>query len=74
VWTSRIDAVEDVSVPAGKFTRCLRLDLQIRDEKLGTVLARIQMWLARGVGMVKRQGQFFGVFYVQQLTSHTLAP
>jgi hypothetical protein len=72
LWTSKIDAIEDVAVPAGKFAKCIRIELVIKDEKLGTVLAKINMWLAPGVGMVQRKGQFFGVFYVQQLTSFTL--
>ena len=69
IWTTAFDAIEDVSVPAGKYPKCARLALSIKDEKLGTVLAKINMWLAPNVGMVKRQGQFFGVFYVQQLTA-----
>jgi hypothetical protein len=72
LWTSKIDAVEDVAVPAGKFAKCLRIELVIKDEKLGTVLAKINMWMAPNVGMVQRKGQFFGVFYVQQLTAHQL--
>jgi hypothetical protein len=72
IWTTRFDALEDVAVPAGKYPKCARLELVIKDEKLGTVLAKMNMWLAPGVGMVKRQGQFFGVFYVQQLTAVTL--
>jgi hypothetical protein len=71
LWTTAIGAIEDITVPAGTYKGCARLELQIKDEKLGTVLAKMNMWLAPGVGMVKRQGQFFGVFYVQQLTKFT---
>jgi hypothetical protein len=74
IWTTAISAIEDVQVPAGTFAKCLRLELTIKDEKLGTNLAKMNMWLAKDIGMVKRQGQFFGVFYVQQLTSYTVAP
>ena len=72
IWTTRFDTVEDIAVPAGKYPKCARLELVIKDEKLGTILAKMNMWLAPNVGMVKRQGQFFGVFYVQQLTAVTL--
>ena len=72
LWITRFDTVEDIAVPAGKYAKCARLELIVKDEKLGTVLAKMDMWLAPGVGMVKRQGQFFGVFYVQQLTAVTL--
>lgn len=72
IWTTKFDTVEDIAVPAGKFAKCARLELVIKDEKLGTILAKMNMWLAPNVGMVKRQGQFFGVFYVQQLTSYAL--
>lgn len=72
IWTAKFDAIEDVAVPAGKFAKCMRIELVIKDEKLGTVLAKIAMWLAPNVGMVQRKGQFFGVFYVQQLVSYQL--
>lgn len=70
IWTAKFDAIEDVAVPAGKFAKCMRIELVIKDEKLGTVLAKIAMWLAPNAGMVQRKGQFFGVFYVQQLVSY----
>jgi hypothetical protein len=28
------------------------------------------MWYAKGFGLVKRQGQFFGVFLVEEMLKH----
>ncbi|MBI3893991.1 MAG: hypothetical protein HY303_20935 [Candidatus Wallbacteria bacterium] len=66
-WIVKAVKFCDITVPAGTFKNCVQLNISVKDEKLGTKFASVDMWLARGVGMVKRQGQFFGQYFVQLL-------
>lgn len=72
VWTAKFEKLADVAVPGGTFKNCVQLKISINDSVLGTRFANFDMFLAQGVGIVKRQGQFFGVFFSQQLMRHSL--
>lgn len=74
VWTVKIEKVEDVTVPAGTFKGCMKVNMLIKDSGLGTVLSKIDLWVAPKVGFVKRVGQFFGVFFVESLQKYKVAP
>jgi len=52
--TTILEAVEDVSVPAGKFDNCLKVTL-IRDDVFSDLIVNVVLteWLAKGVGIVK---------------------
>lgn len=67
-WVTKISGVEDVTVPAGKFTGCLKIEMIVKDTALGTKFSHVIMHLAKNVGLVKRSGQFFGTYFVQELT------
>ncbi|MBI2945929.1 MAG: hypothetical protein HYY25_17160 [Candidatus Wallbacteria bacterium] len=67
LWTAKFEKLTDVTVPAGTFKSCVQLRITIQDSVLGTKFANFDMFLAPGVGIVKRQGQFFGVFFAQLL-------
>ena len=45
----------------------LKCNLTIKDAGLGTVLANTDVWLSPGLGLVKSNGQAFGVFSVLDL-------
>src|SRR5205085_3388591 len=64
-WTSTIQNVQDITVAAGKFTNCVHIKVVVADTKLGVKLSDFEMWVAKGIGVVKRQGNFFGVYFVQ---------
>ena len=70
-WRSKVEAIEDVTVPAGTFS-CVKVRLIVRDSKLGTKFADVEMWYGKGVGLVTRRGQFFGVYLVEQLLKYEL--
>jgi hypothetical protein len=55
--TVRLAAVEDVTVPAGTFAGCLRLETETARTRAGheAQVARETVWLAPGVGIVKRE-------------------
>lgn len=74
VWTCTVVGVEDVTVPAGTFKGCMKVNMLIKDQGLGTVLSKIDLWVAPKVGFVKRVGQFFGVFFVETCTKYQVAP
>lgn len=74
VWTVKIEKLEDVTVPAGTFKGCMKVNMLIKDSSLGTVLSKIDLWVAPKVGFVKRVGQFFGVFFVESLQKYSVAP
>jgi hypothetical protein len=74
VWTCTVVGVENVTVPAGTFTGCMKVNMLIKDQGLGTVLSKIDLWVAPKVGFVKRVGQFFGVFFVETATKIQVAP
>ena len=40
---------------------------------IGVKLSDFQMWVHKGVGVVQRQGNFFGVFFAQRLLEFHLA-
>ena len=69
-WTCTVVGIEDVTVPAGTFKGCLKVNMVIKDQGLGTVLSKIDLWVAPKVGFVKRIGQFFGVFFVETLQKY----
>jgi hypothetical protein len=71
IWTGRVEKLETLTVPAGTFP-CLRIRLSIRDSKLGTRLAEAEMYYGYRVGLVKRSGQFFGVYFFELLDRHNL--
>lgn len=71
VWTCKADRLETITVPAGTFP-CLKLRFSIRDSGLGTRLADAEMWYGYKVGLVRRGGQFFGVFFYEVLDRHNL--
>lgn len=52
--TTIFEAVENVSVPAGKFDNCLKITL-IRDDVFSDIVVNVKIteWLAKGVGIVK---------------------
>ena len=71
-WTVKALRMETVTVPAGTFSPCIHFNLNIRDKGHGSQLANIDMWYAKGYGLVKRQGQLFGVFLLEELIRHNL--
>jgi hypothetical protein len=73
-WTVKADKIEDVVTPAGTFKGCVRINMMIKDSGLGAVLSKVDLWVARKVGFVKRVGQFFGVFFVESLQRHQVQP
>jgi len=68
IWRSKIEGFESKTVPAGTYN-CVKVRLLVRDSKLGTKFADVTMWYGKGVGLVARQGQFFGVYLVEDLNS-----
>lgn len=52
--TTILEALEEVSVPAGKFSDCLRVTL-IRDDVFSDLVVNVILteWLAKGIGIVK---------------------
>jgi hypothetical protein len=72
IWTAKVEKFEEVTVPAGKFA-CVKVNLVVKDSKLGTKLADASIWYGKGVGCVQRTGQFFGVFLVEKCLSYNLA-
>lgn len=73
-WTVTVVGLENVTTPAGTFNGCMKVNMLIKDQGLGTVLSKIDLWVAPKVGYVKRVGQFFGVFFVETLTKHAVVP
>lgn len=71
-WTVTIVGLENVTTPAGTFNGCMKVNMLIKDQGLGTVLSKIDLWVAPKIGYVKRVGQFFGVFFVESLTKHAV--
>ena len=74
IWTVTVVGFEDVTVPAGTFKGCMKVNMLIKDVGLGTVLSKIDLYVAPKVGFVKRVGQFFGVFFVESCTKYTVVP
>jgi len=70
-WTVRIRKIEDVTVPAGSFSGCLRIDVKTVDTASGAGVANFKMWFAPGVGLVKRAGRFIAKTFKQELTSYS---
>ncbi len=66
-WTSTVAGVQDVQVGTAKFTNCPRIRVLVTDTKLGVKLSEFEMWLGHKIGVVKRQGNFFGVYFAQNL-------
>lgn len=73
-WTVSIIGLENVTTPAGTFNGCMKVTMLIKDQGLGTVLSKIDLWVAPKVGFVKRVGQFFGVFFVETIQKYKVAP
>lgn len=73
-WTVTVVGFENVTVPAGTFNGCMKVNMLIKDQGLGTVLSKIDLWVAPKVGFVKRVGQFFGVFFVETLQKYKVTP
>lgn len=73
IWTAKVERLENVTVPAGTFP-AVKLRLTIKDSKLGTQFAAVEMWYGYMVGLVRRHGQFFGVFFVELLDGHNVPP
>lgn len=57
-FTYNFEGVETVSVPAGTFEDCMRM--QMRLELDGQEIDHFRMWFARGVGIVKYDNRDFG--------------
>ncbi|MBI3891640.1 MAG: hypothetical protein HY303_08950, partial [Candidatus Wallbacteria bacterium] len=64
----------DVTVPAGHFKNCVRVKVLVTDQVLGVKLSDFEMWIAKGIGTVQRQGNFFGVYFVQKLLEYRIIP
>ncbi len=83
VITFHVDAVEKVKVrpqlaldqEAGFLVhQVVKSTVVVKDTNLGTVLARFELWLLPGLGLVKSAGQAFGVFTILDLIEfHTPA-
>ncbi|MBI4871157.1 MAG: hypothetical protein HY814_06280 [Candidatus Riflebacteria bacterium] len=71
-WVSTIMGVQEVTVPADKFKNCVKIKLLVTDTVLGVKLSDLEMWIANGLGPVKRQGNFFGVYLVQNLLEYKI--
>lgn len=72
-WVSTVIGSADVTVPAGKFTNAVRIKVLVTDSVLGVKLCDFEMWVAHGVGVVQRQGNFFGVYFVQKMLEWKVA-
>lgn len=62
-------ASESVPTSAGVFPDCIRVHLAVHDAATGAQLADVDHWLARGHGLVRRRGQYFGARFDEVLTS-----
>lgn len=68
-WIVTHKRLRDVTVPAGTFPQCLQMEIRTVDTKTGAELTKFSMYLAPGVGLVKRQGRFLTHYFKQVLTS-----
>ena len=73
--TAKVIAIEDVSVPAGTFQDCLRIEQEL-DTQLTPALATLPsttstMWLAPDIGLVKAINSSDVIF---ELISHNITP
>lgn len=70
-WSVTVKKVEDVTVPAGTFQGCIRMDVTTLDTASGAQVANFKMWIAPGVGLVRRTGRFISRTFKQELLGHT---
>ncbi|MBI4868279.1 MAG: hypothetical protein HY816_15140 [Candidatus Wallbacteria bacterium] len=73
-WVATVVGTQDVQVPAGKYKNCVRIKVLVTDTVLGVKLSDFEMWVAKGIGVVQRQGNFFGVYFVQKLLEYKVIP
>ncbi len=66
---ARVDAIETVSSPAGKFAGCWRLDFS----STANPHDRIEAWLKPDLGIVRTQSEYHGRSIVTELTGFHLA-
>jgi len=69
IWQTNIMGFENVTVPGGTFTDCLKVELTVRDVTLRTRYARLHVYFAKNVGPVKQMGEFFGIYFARELTN-----
>ncbi|MBI4866615.1 MAG: hypothetical protein HY816_06660 [Candidatus Wallbacteria bacterium] len=73
-WASTVVGVGDVTAGTNKFTNCVRIKVLVTDSVLGVKLCDFEMWVAKGIGVVQRQGNFFGVFFAQKVLEWQVKP
>lgn len=67
-WIVEYKRFQDVSVPAGSFPDSLRLLVRTVDTRSGVEIARMNMYLAKDVGIVRRDGRVVTDTFKQLLT------
>ncbi|MBI3892643.1 MAG: hypothetical protein HY303_14065 [Candidatus Wallbacteria bacterium] len=73
-WASTVVGTQDVTLGTSKFTNCVRIKVLVTDTVLGVKLCDFEMWVAKGIGVVQRQGNFFGVYFVQKVLEWQVKP
>ncbi len=73
-WTVAIKGFKDIATPKANFTQCLQLDVRNKDTKSGLEVSNFSMYLAKGVGLVRRDGRFIATNFKHLLTASSLVP
>lgn len=68
-WVIKATRMVDVAVPYGAFPGCLQLDITNTDTKSLVEISKFRFYLARGVGVVWRQGRIMDVTFNQKLVA-----
>lgn len=71
LYTLEVIGFEDVSVPAGNFSNCLKLYSEFTDSE-GFTFTNNTSWLAQNVGTVKREGTYFSKTGTEPPSANTM--
>ena len=72
VCTYQFVGLEDVTVPAGTFPDCMKIEVQLECQFAGGEDLHTYFWWANGVGQIKEDERPFGGEYWEELASATV--